>query len=190
MPTAAVGRTGGAISPRARLLSLFAAVAGVGYLTDLGTKELALATLEAGETVPVVGRWFGFFLTFNSGAAFSIGTSYTIVLTGIAVVAAVVTLTVVALRLRSTGWAWGLGFLLAGILGNLTDRLFRAPEPLRGHVVDFLRLPNFPVFNVADICINVAAGFIIVQTVRGVRVDGSREQRDGAAGSGPQAPAP
>jgi signal peptidase II len=42
--------------------------------------------------------------------------------------------------------------------------------------VDFLRFPNFPVFNVADICINIAAGLIIVQTLRGIRLDGRRER--------------
>jgi len=160
---------------RKRHLSLFAAVAVLGYAADLGTKELALARLVPAEAVPVLGDWFGFFLTFNSGAAFSLGTSYTLVLSCIAIVAAAVTLWTVR-RIGSTGWALGLGFLLAGILGNLTDRVFREPSPLRGHVVDFLQLPNFPVFNVADICINIAAGCIIVQALRGMRVDGSRER--------------
>ena len=77
-------------------------------------------------------------------------------------------------RLAAPGWAIGLGFLLAGVLGNLTDRVFRAPGFLRGHVVDFLQLPHWPVFNVADMCINVAAVVIIVQAVRGVSVDGTR----------------
>jgi signal peptidase II len=77
-------------------------------------------------------------------------------------------------RLGSTLWAVGLGFLLAGILGNLTDRVFRDPGPLRGHVIDFLQLPNWPVFNVADICINIAAAVIIVQAIRGVRIDGTK----------------
>ena len=161
---------------RTRLLALFALVAGLGYAADLGAKELALARLEPATVVPVIGDWFSLFLTFNSGAAFSLGTSYTLILTCVAVVAAVAVLWTVR-RLGSIGWAIGLGFLLAGILGNLTDRLFREPSPFRGHVVDFLRFPNFPVFNVADICINIAAAFIIVQALRGMRVNGSREGR-------------
>ncbi len=168
---------------RPRPLLVFAGVATVGYCADLGTKELALARLDVGRYVPLVGDWFGFFLTSNSGAAFSLGTSYTLVLTWIAILAATVTLVVVARRLRSTAWAWGLGFLLAGILGNLTDRIVREPEPLRGHVIDFLRFPDFPVFNIADICINIAASLIIIQALRGVRVDGSREERGRHAGS-------
>ncbi|MGI8899823.1 MAG: signal peptidase II [Nocardioides sp.] len=162
---------------RTRALLLFCGVAAIGYGVDLGTKELALSRLDVAGYVPVVGDWFGLFLTSNSGAAFSLGTSYTLVLTWVAILAATVTVVVAARRLRSTGWAWGLGFLLAGILGNLSDRILREPEPMRGHVIDFLRFPNFPVFNVADICINIAAGFIVVQALRGVRVDGSREQR-------------
>ena len=174
---------------RTRLLSVFALVATLGYAADLGTKELALARLEPATVVPLVGDWFGLFLTFNSGAAFSLGTSYTLALTFVAILAAAVVLWTVR-RLGSTGWALGLGFLLAGLLGNLTDRLFREPSPFRGHVVDFLRFPNFPVFNVADICINVAAAFIIVQALRGMRVDGSREGREHApaddAAGGPE----
>ncbi len=168
--------------PRKRLLGLFGLVAVLGYAADLGTKELALARLDPGSTVPLLGDWLGLYLTFNSGAAFSLGTGYTLVLTWVAIGAAVVVLWTVR-RLGSTGWALGLGFLLAGILGNLTDRLFRDPSPFRGHVVDFLQLPNFPVFNVADVCINIAAGVIILQALRGMRVDGLREgrERDGAA---------
>ena len=164
---------------RPRRLLPFALVAVLGYGVDLATKELALARLEPGEPVPVVGDLLSLYLTSNSGAAFSLGTGYTLVLSWVAVAAAVGTLWF-ARRVRSTGWALALGFLLAGVLGNLTDRVFREPGPMRGHVIDFLRLPDFPVFNVADICINVAAGLIILQTVRGIHLDGSRESRGGA----------
>ena len=102
------------------------------------------------------------------------GTSYTIVFTGLAMVAVVVVLWL-SRRVRSLGWAIALGFLLGGVSGNLTDRIFRAPEPFRGHVVDLLMLPNWPVFNVADVWINIAAGLIILQTFRGVALDGTRD---------------
>ena len=166
--------------PRKRHLLLFGVVAVLGYAVDLGSKQLVLTHLDVASPVRVVGDALTLFLTFNSGAAFSLGTSYTLVLSWIAVLAASVTLWY-ARRVRSTGWALALGFLLAGILGNLTDRVFREPGPMRGHVVDFLRFPNFPVFNVADICINVAAGLIILQTLRGVRLDGTRERSGKAA---------
>ena len=79
-----------------------------------------------------------------------------------------------ARRVGTRAWAWALGLLLAGVLGNLTDRVLREPGPLRGHVVDFLMVPHWPVFNIADICINVAAGLIVLQAVRGIGIDGTR----------------
>ena len=158
---------------RPRALLLFASVALVAYALDLGSKQWALAELADGD-IAVLGDWFVLHLTFNPGAAFSTGTDFTIVFTGLAVVAVVVVLWL-SRRIASTGWALALGFLLGGVAGNLTDRLVRQPEPLHGHVVDFLMLPNWPVFNIADICINVAAGLIILQTFRGIALDGTRE---------------
>lgn len=169
-----------------RHLVLFGLVVLLGYAADQGTKELALARLEPGERVSVVGDALTLYLTSNSGAAFSLGTSYTLVLSWIAVAAALTTLWF-ARRLGSTGWALALGFLLAGVLGNLTDRIFREPGPMRGHVIDFLAFPNFPVFNVADVCINIAAGLIILQTLRGLHLDGTRD-RDAAPDETPHAP--
>jgi signal peptidase II len=152
---------------------VFAAIAALAYAVDLGSKEWALASLADGD-VPVLGDWFTLHLTFNPGAAFSTGTDFTIVFTCLAAIAVVVVLWL-SRRVRSTGWAIALGLLLGGVAGNLTDRVVRQPEPFHGHVVDFLMLPNWPVFNIADICINVAAGLIILQTFRGVALDGSRD---------------
>ena len=152
---------------------VFAAVALVAYALDLGSKQWALSALVDGD-IPVFGDWFTFHLTFNPGAAFSTGTDFTIVFTGLAMIAVGVVLWL-SRRIRSTAWALALGLLLGGVSGNLTDRIVRPPEPFRGHVVDFLMLPNWPVFNIADICINVAAGLIILQTFRGIALDGTRE---------------
>jgi signal peptidase II len=95
----------------------------------------------------------------------------------VAIVAVLVILYVVR-RVGSVGWAVALGLLLAGVGGNLTDRLVREPAPLRGHVIDFFMLPHWPVFNVADVCINAAAILILVQVYRGVRLDGTRTERE------------
>ncbi len=152
---------------------LFAGIALVAYALDLGSKQWALAELADGD-IAVLGDWFTLHLTFNPGAAFSTGTGFTVVFTALAMVAVVVVLWL-SRRIASTGWAVALGLLLGGVAGNLTDRIVREPETFRGHVVDFLMLPNWPVFNIADICINLAAGLIIVQTFRGVALDGSRE---------------
>ena len=127
--------------------------------------------------VEVLGPLLRLNLTHNAGAAFSTGESLTPLISLFAAVAFVV-VAVLGTHVRSTGWAWALGLLLAGIAGNLTDRLFRDPGPLRGHVVDFLQLPHWPIFNVADVCINVAAALIVVQSVRGVPLRGREVATD------------
>ena len=144
------------------------------YAVDMTTKVLAVRHLDGRPDVPLVGDLLVLHLTRNPGAAFSTGTEYTVVLSCLAAVAVCVVL-YLSLRVRSVLWAVGLGLLLAGVSGNLTDRVLREPGPMRGHVIDFLMLPNWPVFNIADICINVAAGVILLQAFRGVRLDGSRD---------------
>lgn len=156
-------------------LGLFATIAILAFGLDVVSKLIAVEALSGRAPVQVGGQYFQLDVAYNPGAAFSLGTSYTEVLTGIAICAAIVVLWV-ARRLSSTGWAIGLGFLLGGVLGNLSDRVFRSPGPLRGHVIDFLMFPHFPVFNVADIWINIAAATIIIQALRGVRVDGTRHE--------------
>jgi signal peptidase II len=131
-----------------RTWGLFALVALAAYAVDLGTKQWALANLEDGD-VRLVGDWLVLHLTHNPGAAFSTGTEFTIVFSCLAVVAVLVVLWL-SRRLASPLWAVALGLLLGGVAGNLSDRLVREPAPMRGHVVDFLMLPNWPVFNVAD----------------------------------------
>src|SRR3954470_9857912 len=157
---------------RSRFLLVFAGIAVLGYALDVVTKVLAVEHLTGRSPRPLVGDLLTLYLARNPGAAFSTGTSYTMVLTCLALAAACVVLWV-ARRLGSMGWAIGLGFLLAGILGNLTDRVFRTPGVFRGHVVDFLRLPHWPIFNVADVCINIAAAVIILQALRGMPVRGA-----------------
>jgi signal peptidase II len=161
---------------------VFAAIAVVAFVVDQGSKRWAMRELADGD-IPLLGDWFTLHLTFNPGAAFSTGTDFTIVFTALAMVAVVVVVWL-SRRLGSVGWAVALGLLLGGVAGNLTDRILREPEPFHGHVVDFLMLPNWPVFNIADICINVAAGLIILQTFRGVSLDGSRDS-DKPAEAGP-----
>lgn len=163
---------------RARYLALFAGVALTAYLVDVLTKVLAVDRLTDRPDVEVVGDILVLHLVRNPGAAFSTGTAYTQLFSLLAVAALVVILWF-ARRIGSAGWAVALGLLLAGVGGNLTDRLVREPGPLRGHVVDFFMLPHWPVFNVADICIDVAAALILVQVYRGVRLDGSRTVREG-----------
>ena len=145
------------------------------WTVDQVTKWLAVEHLTERGRVELVGDLLGLHLTRNPGAAFSFGTGFTEVFTVLAVCACAVVL-YLSPRLGSKVWAVGFGFLLAGVAGNLTDRIFRAPGMFRGHVVDFLELPNWPIFNVADMSLDVAVALILIQGLRGVRLDGSRHE--------------
>ena len=158
---------------RAKVVAVAYVVAAVAFAADLATKMLVVRHLPGHGPVHLVGDLLKLELARNPGAAFSTGTSHTAIISVIAIVAAVVVVWFIA-KLRSMGWAFALGLLLAGILGNLSDRLFRSPGPFRGHVVDFIALPHWPVFNVADMCINVAAVLILILAWRGVRLGGGK----------------
>ncbi len=177
-PSDADGAHRPAVRSRSRLILLFASVAALAYAIDVATKVLAVERLPGKGTVDLIGPWFGLHLTRNPGAAFSTGTAYTGALSVLSIIAVCVVLWV-SRRLGSVVWAVALGMLLAGVAGNLTDRLVREPGPMRGHVVDFLRFPHWPIFNVADVCINVAAVLIVVQALRGIGVNGRRANEEG-----------
>jgi signal peptidase II len=150
-------------------------VAVAAYVVDQVAKHLAVQHLEGKAPVDVLGSWLQLRLLRNPGAAFSAGESLTPLISVIAVAAAVVVI-VFAFRVRHRVWAVALGLLLAGVVGNLTDRILRGPGPFRGHVVDFVALPHWPVFNVADICIDVAGVLFVVLLLRGDHLDGSPRQ--------------
>lgn len=164
-------------------LGLIIGVAAAALLLDIGTKMLVVHHFELGEERPFLGPVLTLHYVTNSGAAFSTGAGMTAWISSFACVALVV-VAFLARKVRTPLWGVAMGLLLAGISGNLVDRIFRAPGPLRGEVVDFLELPNWPIFNVADICINVAAGLIILQSLRGVPFSGGQHgDRDEPAGT-------
>ncbi len=139
-----------------------------------------VATLSHRAPIRLLGGLLTLRVLRNSGAAFSIGTSVTVVFTLIAL-AVIVAILRTARRLRSVPWAVTLGLLLGGAAGNLGDRLLRSPGFLRGHVVDWIELPHWPVFNVADSCIVCGGILAVLLAARGVSIDGTRS----AAGTGP-----
>ena len=163
-------------SPASRYRLLFALVAVAAYAVDLGTKLLAVAHLTPHERVDVVGGLLRLDLVRNPGAAFSTGTSYTLILSVIALIAAGV-----VDPLRPPARRPHLG----GGPGAPARRRLRQPDRphlpgagvLRGHVVDFLELPHWPVFNVADMLIDAAVILIIIQTWRGIGITGARHSR-------------
>ncbi|WP_237657222.1 signal peptidase II [Agreia sp. COWG] len=159
-------------------------------MLDQGSKYLVVTTLKPGEVVPVVGGLLQFQFVKNPGAAFSIGNAYTWIFS---ILASLVTLFIVwfARRIRSLGWAIVFGLLLGGVLGNLTDRLFREPGFGVGHVVDFLRIPLLPaIFNVADTAIVISMGLFLILTLRGIGLDGSKPDKTNADSSERAEPQP
>ena len=167
---------------RAWTLAVMLGVAAVVVAADAISKALALRHLAGDRSVRLLDGLLTLRLTLNPGAAFGLGTSYTVIIALIAC-GVVVYVIRIATRLRSLAWTIGLGLLLGGAAGNLADRLFRGPGPLRGSVVDWLNLPHFAwTFNVADAAVTCAAVLIAVLTLLGVRIDGA-SRADAAPGA-------
>jgi signal peptidase II len=158
---------------RRRLFLLMGATAAVTYVADQATKVWALHTLTPGAPIGVVDDLIRLNIIRNAGAAFSIGNGNTWVMTLIAF-GVLVFIIRTASRIGSAAWAWALGLLLGGSLGNLTDRMVREPGPGRGQVVDFIDYFGLFIGNVADIAIVSAAVLIAVLALRGIGVDGTR----------------
>lgn len=170
-PTADGDPRAGGAPPRR--LGVLAVVAAVALVADIVTKVLAVALLSDRVPVRLLDGLLTLRLVRNPGAAFGIATGLTLVFTLVAI-AVIVAILRTATRLRSGWWAVALGLLLGGAAGNLVDRLFRAPAPLRGHVVDWIELPHWPVFNLADSAIVCGGLLAMLLAFRGVQIDGSR----------------
>lgn len=138
-------------------------IAVAGLALDVVTKMLAVAFLDPQHPTRILGGLVRLQLIRNPGAAFSLGESATVLFALLAVAALAGVSIWMAPKVAVRSWAIATGLLLAGIAGNLVDRLFRAPGVLRGHVVDFIQIPYFgAIFNVADMCLTFAAGTILV----------------------------
>ena len=168
---AAVAVPGDPPAPRRTVLLLLTAL--VVLVVDAVTKVVVVATMEHEDHPPVhvLGDALQIVYTRNSGAAFSVGGGATILFSAVAV-AVVVVIARAARRLVSRPWAVTLGLLLGGALGNLVDRILRDPGPFRGHVVDWIQLPHWPVFNVADSAIVVGGCLAVLLASRGVPLEG------------------
>jgi signal peptidase II len=184
--TALTGQPGEPGRPARRRVGLLLLVAAGVYLADVISKIVVVATLS-GRQVRLLGGLLTLDLLRNSGAAFSIGTSLTIVFTLIAV-GVIFFILRTSRRLRSVPWAVTLGLLLGGATGNLTDRLLRSPGAFRGDVVDWIQLPHWPVFNVADSAIVCGGVLAVLLAARGYRLDGSRDGSGPATLPGPGSP--
>ena len=160
---------------------MLAGVAVFVLATDIVTKALVVAHLRPDEPVHLIGNVLMLWLTRNPGAAFSVGTGETVVFTVIAF-GVVIYIARTARKLYSLGWAVALGLLLGGAMGNLGDRIFRAPGLFRGDVVDWIAVTRYyPIFNVADSAIVCGGILTVILALRGYRLDGTR----GEFGAGP-----
>jgi len=168
------------VPERPRRIGLLLAVAVFVIAADVISKAIVVARMPGHAPIRLLGGLLTITLTRNGGAAFSIGTSMTIVFTAIAL-GVVVYILRTARNLRSIGWAISLGLLLGGATGNLIDRIFRAPGVFQGHVVDWIELPHWPVFNLADSAIVCAGVLIVLLALRGIRLDGTRAAQESAA---------
>jgi signal peptidase II len=166
----AAGADRPAVRPR---VSVLLAVAATVLAADSLTKALVVATLSNRPPVRLLGGLLTLRVSRNPGAAFSIGPSLTLVFSAIAV-GVIVFILRASRRIASLPWAVTLGLLLGGATGNLADRLLRAPGPLVGHVVDWIQVPHWPVFNIADSSIVCGGVLAVYLAVRGVRLDGLR----------------
>jgi signal peptidase II len=172
-----------------RAVTVLGAVATVMVAADLATKQLALSTLNYRDDVTVIPGLLYWSLIRNSGAAFSLGAGYTWIFP-LVTIAVVIWIGWMATRLRSIPWAISLGLVLGGALGNLVDRLFRAPGPFLGHVVDFVSVfqPGggaFPIFNLADSSLSVGVVLAVLLELTGRQRDGSRISSDGRSKAAP-----
>lgn len=178
MPSTAEPTSDSRTPVRPRRAGLLATIALVVLALDLTSKIWAVSALSDREPLRLAGGALYLTLARNTGAAFSMGTNFTVVITCV-MIAVIIGIVFVARKVLSSAWAWALGLVLGGAAGNLIDRLFREPGPFRGGVVDFFSVFDpyggfFPIFNVADICIVGGGIFAALLAITGRDLDGTR----------------
>ncbi|WP_375384660.1 signal peptidase II [uncultured Microbacterium sp.] len=152
---------------------------------DQLSKHFAIQNLPPEQPVHILGDFLIFYLIRNSGAAFSLGEDVTWIFSLALAAVAIAIIWLMITRVRSRAWAIVLGLLLGGVLGNLSDRLLRAPGFGVGHVVDFINTPWMmpAIYNVADMFIVTMMIGVAVLVFTGLRFDGTRESRATAEGA-------
>ena len=130
-------------------------------LLDQVSKFLVLSKLGFETSKNIIPNLLNFTLVKNKGAAFSLFSNSTNFLTVTSIIASLFLITIILKAPPKSYWTFmGLAYLLGGTVGNGIDRLFK------GYVLDFLELVpiNFPIFNVADVSINIAIICFIIGT--------------------------
>jgi len=163
-----------------RSFPLLVGIAGLTLWADQWTKTWAEETLIARPPVEIIGELLRFTYTRNSGVAFGLGAGHRFPFYWFSLAAVAVILYMFARhREHSLLRHLSLSLILGGALGNLVDRLFRSPGFLKGAVVDFVHVGDFPTFNVADSAITIGAIVIVVWAIR-ADVREQRRSRDSA----------
>lgn len=167
----AVGTAAGGRSRLAHPLRLAVVVLGVVVVLDQVTKHLALDALSDGSTHHVVWT-LQLNLAFNSGMAFSAGQGAGRIIGLVAVLVAALILALVRTA-DSRTVVVAAGLVAGGAMGNVVDRLFRGEGWMRGRVIDFIDLQWFPIFNVADIAVNVGGAVFVLWSLFAGRASAS-----------------
>ena len=146
---------------------------------DQVTKHWAVTSLGTDREIAVFWT-LQFNLGFNNGMAFGQAQGFGPLIAVVATL--VIVYLLVTLRNESSRMSTiGMGLLIGGAAGNLIDRLFRGDDGvLRGAVVDFIDFQWFPIFNIADMAINVGAFLLILNSILSARAD-RRDHRDHAS---------
>lgn len=134
-------------------------VAALVWATDFVSKNWAINSLAGREPRKILGDFLKLTFTRNSGAAFSFATGGTVLLAAFAILV-IMAIGYWAPRITSRRWGIVLGLVLGGTLGNLSDRILRAnieTGAMKGQVIDWIELPHWPFFNLADSSIVIAA---------------------------------
>jgi signal peptidase II len=163
---------------RVRLLAMYGTAALV-VAADQGSKALVIRTLAGRGPLHLVGSFVELRYQTNSGGAFSLfpGAPLFFALMAMVIIGGLV---YAGSRVRGVAVLLTLGLLLGGAVGNLLDRALRGDLPLRGEVVDFVKVGRWPVFNLADSCITVGGLLLAFLLSRGER--DRRQRGDGDAG--------
>ena len=155
---------------------LFVTVSTLIFAIDLATKNWAASYLQFREPVRLIGDFLKLTYGTNPGAGFSFATDATFLLSSLKLCVAAFIIYYMR-KVINKGWALGLAMLLGGVAGNLWDRITRPPGIWRGEVVDWIQLPNWPIFNLADSAIVGAGVLLTILTMRDIQPTSSKDKK-------------
>lgn len=155
---------------------LFITISSLVFAIDLVTKNWADSYLQFREPVRVLGDFLKLTYGTNPGAGFNLASDATVLLSSLKLCVAAFIIYYMR-KVDNKGWAVGLSLLLGGVLGNLWDRAARPPGVWRGEVIDWIQLPNWPIFNVADSAIVCSGILMTILAMRNIAPTSNQEEK-------------